>query len=185
MGEWYTWQDHQLWKIYQPIINGWPTPEHVELEARFIPDDERPCPLCGRDQDDGNTCYGPSGVHMGGHKHPVFAHLEVTETDPEMDLEVTHTWELNWHEIISPAADVEEINPPEWLADLFRELRLRPPEEVCEDCQYPPGEKPSSWVCTDCGHPQEISYSYWPEVWENIREARRGMFQAVEEHTDA
>jgi hypothetical protein len=37
MGEWYTWQDHQLWKIYKPIIDGWATPEQVELDAHFMP----------------------------------------------------------------------------------------------------------------------------------------------------
>jgi len=115
----------------------------------------------------------------------VFAHLEVTETDPEMDLQITYRWRLSWWEIIEPVTPEQPIKPPEWLADLFRELRLRPPEEICEDCQYPPGRKPSSWVCTECGHPHEISYSYWPEVWENILEARRAIHQAAEEHADA
>jgi hypothetical protein len=111
--------------------------------------------------------------------------MEVTETDPEMDLEVTHTWEINWHETISPAFDEQTITPPQWLSDLFEVLRVRPTEEICDECQYRNGEGRSSWVCTDCGHPHAITYSYWPKVWENIDKARRGMHEAAQEHADA
>jgi len=166
MVEWTYWMDYPLWEIYQPIIEDWETPENTELEAYFLPGDERPCRWCGRDQDDPNTCY--NGVHVAGYKHPVFAHLEVTETDPETGLQATYRWGLSRSEIISKVTAEDPISPPQWLSDLFEELRIRPYDEICEECVYP--ERPSPWLCVECGHPLN-PYSYWPEVFEELQQA--------------
>jgi hypothetical protein len=47
------------------------------------------------------------------------------------------------------------------------------------------GGSPAAGCAQSVATPHEISYSYWPEVWENILEARRAIHQAAEEHADA